>query len=870
MNLIKHLWIGIFTIFGLFLNAQTNPDLEFTQNSRGTGNGPTLNSSAFTFYRDLENPVNSGAYKIYDPPLTATFVISNPQVTSGTGISTVTNSPVNFGYLGNSATAIITRMSSVGLPLDSYYTSSGATTAGTGMAAASTYSVGQSNYMVSVNQSVGYLGGTNPAATNYQADMTITFNRPVNNPIIHIGGFGGVSGGTGYSALYELDSFAASSGSLTFSKLSGTPSLSVVGTTIGNSSTTINTSGNNSASGSVLITGNGITSIKFKVYVRGDGRGAGATSWVGGTATIAADGYTLGVTLLESDLSISNSANTLTPDFCNPMTFTLLASNLGGSNSANTIVNALLPSGYTYVSSNASAGTYDSATGIWNLGNFVDTATQTLTITAKANTTGNYTFVSTISGDNGDPNSSNNTSSVTTTPSLGADTDGDGISNSCDLDDDNDGILDTVENNCTSPINQTVFSIGFESGVFTGNLGNGVTMQGADMALYTAPNGTGGQIGSPSSNGVVRDCVDGEEQCEGAIVTYPYNFSCGGAANLSITGTRGVFFNACLNEPNLDANTNGTKGEALKFVNIPMNFGFNYDFNFKLINVYAGVGSYVFSAKLYDSSNNLISTTNIIVNAAVTGTVVNALGTLSAPSNGLYTIVLGLPVTEYGADFLVDDISLVKKGCDSDNDGIPDYLDTDSDNDGCPDAIEGGDNVLPSQVNAYPATGIVAPQGSINTQANGTSNGTVAVIDADGVPVLVNTGGVANITLPQGQSIGTSTDGIPSAACITVCYETPTNLTSSVPVKHGITVLGRAGADNGNWPMLRNSAYTALEGKTKGFVVTRNSSPETTITNPVVGMMVFDTNEGATGCLKIYTGSAVGEGWKCFSTQTCP
>ncbi len=70
--------------------------------------------------------------------------------------------------------------------------------------------------------------------------------------------------------------------------------------------------------------------------------------------------------------------------------------------------------------------------------------------------------------------------------------------------------------------------------------------------------------------------------------------------------------------------------------------------------------------------------------------------------------------------------------------------------------------------------------------------------------------------------------------------------------------------------MLRNSAYTALEGKTKGFVVTRNSSPETTITNPVVGMMVFDTNEGATGCLKIYTGSAVGEGWKCFSTQTCP
>lgn len=113
-------------------------------------------------------------------------------------------------------------------------------------------------------------------------------------------------------------------------------------------------------------------------------------------------------------------------------------------------------------------------------------------------------------------------------------------------------------------------------------------------------------------------------------------------------------------------------------------------------------------------------------------------------------------------------------------------------------------------------------------------------------------------------------DGINFGINLSVCYESPTDLTTSVPVKHGITVLGRAGADNGNWPMLRNSAYTALEGKTKGFVVTRNSSPETTITNPVVGMMVFDTDEGATGCLKIYTGSGASEGWKCFSTQTCP
>jgi len=104
-----------------------------------------------------------------------------------------------------------------------------------------------------------------------------------------------------------------------------------------------------------------------------------------------------------------------------------------------------------------------------------------------------------------------------------------------------------------------------------------------------------------------------------------------------------------------------------------------------------------------------------------------------------------------------------------------------------------------------------------------------------------------------------------------ICHELPTDTSTSVPTNHGITVLGRAGEDNGNWPMVRNSAYTVLEGKTKGFVITRNANPEGTITNPVVGMIVFDTDENAgKGCLKIYVGSGIGEGWKCFNTQGCP
>ena len=85
---------------------------------------------------------------------------------------------------------------------------------------------------------------------------------------------------------------------------------------------------------------------------------------------------------------------------------------------------------------------------------------------------------------------------------------------------------------------------------------------------------------------------------------------------------------------------------------------------------------------------------------------------------------------------------------------------------------------------------------------------------------------------------------------------------------HGITALGRAGADNGNWPMVRKGAWTALEAKTKGFVVNRIATTASVeaIANPVEGMMVYDEEAD---CLKINT-DGTSTGWKCFNTQACP
>lgn len=106
---------------------------------------------------------------------------------------------------------------------------------------------------------------------------------------------------------------------------------------------------------------------------------------------------------------------------------------------------------------------------------------------------------------------------------------------------------------------------------------------------------------------------------------------------------------------------------------------------------------------------------------------------------------------------------------------------------------------------------------------------------------------------------------------IKTCYNPVTNTAAGTPVKHGITLLKRAGADNGNWPMNRSSAHTALESNTKGFVITRvPTSGLSAITTPVEGMMVYDTTAK---CLKIYVvdnNNSANSGWKCFSTPSCP
>jgi hypothetical protein len=100
------------------------------------------------------------------------------------------------------------------------------------------------------------------------------------------------------------------------------------------------------------------------------------------------------------------------------------------------------------------------------------------------------------------------------------------------------------------------------------------------------------------------------------------------------------------------------------------------------------------------------------------------------------------------------------------------------------------------------------------------------------------------------------------------CYKDAIIVGDILDTNHGITSLGRAGAkDKDNWPMVRKGAWTALESKTKGFVVNRLTTAQVNaIANPVEGMLVYDKD---LDCLKINTDGTI-TGWKCLNTQTCP
>ncbi|OXA98731.1 hypothetical protein B0A75_13785 [Flavobacterium oncorhynchi] len=97
-----------------------------------------------------------------------------------------------------------------------------------------------------------------------------------------------------------------------------------------------------------------------------------------------------------SDLSLTKTVNNATPLVGTLVTFEVIVTNNGPQDNTGVQVKDLLPSGYILNGYTISTGTYNSTTGIWNVGNLINGKSETLQIIATVNPVGDYTNIAEI------------------------------------------------------------------------------------------------------------------------------------------------------------------------------------------------------------------------------------------------------------------------------------------------------------------------------------------------------------------------------------------------------------------------------------------------------------------------------------------
>lgn len=765
----------ILSIISTHTSAQ-NPVLEFAagdENPTGDGYATT---TTIQFRNNTDNPTGN-TFSTYTSPsaLTVTATLSNQQYQ----ISNVGNNAVVFGYLTTGAKPVFPTISTIGSPANSYFTSAGSNT-GTGI------EITQNRALQLLLISTALeMEGISTAARAQMADITFTFNRPVNNPILHIGGLGGYYENQYFYTDCEL---LSANTAVTFSKLSGTSALSASTTNITNSSTNYTSYGteNNAGSGSVRVNGSGITTITMRLYLKG----SGGTAWCASDYYYyyyAGDAITMGFSVAESDLAITKTVNNNKPKPGNDVVFTLTARNNGLSNNTGVSVTDLLPSGYTFKSA---TGSYNNSTGIWSIGNLNSGATATLNITATVKQNGIFDNSATISASSGinDPVASNNMAIC----EVKIDSDGDGVVDMIDLDDDNDGISDCMEKglSAASSIEQ-IFELNGDTTKISANevqLTSNNTYRSGQMW-------TNGKIDFNNSFTLNFQAYLGTKDGDGAdgIATVFHNSPLGinaTGANGDGLGARGIANGIVLE---LDTWDNG----ITTFGDLASDHGQIWDSDnqtgaglltsaIALPNLENGAWHNVVIS--WDATTKTISyTVNGIMAGSFTGDLVtNYFGGASKVYFG-YTASTGgsandqrIRINNFCSDLPFD--------LDSDNDGLPNHLDTDSDNDGCSDANEAYENT--------------SAQGTDGNMYYG--DGNPPAVDAIGMVVGANYNAYSNNVVNAG-----------SASTITV-QPTATSVTENLNTSISVSASGGSGTtlyrwqqstDNGNsWNNISNGS----------------------------------------------------------------
>ncbi|UFH33181.1 hypothetical protein LNP04_05545 [Chryseobacterium sp. C-71] len=341
------------------------------------------------------------------------------------------------------------------------------------------------------------------------------------------------------------------------------------------------------------------------------------------------------------------------------------------------------------------------------------------------------------------------------------DSDNDGYINSADLDDDNDGILDASEMTCLT-INAVQPTPAGATNSFT-------------------------NTGSPSFAATFRVST-----VQTAAYTYVANIF--GYTNVTSvaaqTNTGSPILTASFNRPvySLDLaldDVDGSETATLRFYDASNNL-----IQGSVVQQYVVFTGNQLSSVTYPSGQSIY-----VVGGAAASTTVQASLRITFPKT------IGVSRIEFEQVTALNGTSnsglVLMNGCvdvDTDGDGIWNRLDLDSDNDGCVDAIEGDENVTPSQL-LTAASGLSVGTGS--TASNQNLCATNTCIDAQGVPSIVNALGAADIGSDQGQGVGTSQFALLTQCASSVNCNKPGTTGTALPTKVGIITKARPAA---GWP----------------------------------------------------------------------
>ncbi len=117
-----------------------------------------------------------------------------------------------------------------------------------------------------------------------------------------------------------------------------------------------------------------------------------------------------------ADLKVEKLVNDIKPNIGDTVNFTIQAINLGPSTATGITVSDILPTGYTFINASPSKGIWSSPN--WTMDSLILGDTQSVVISARVLSSGDYNNVASITGNEEDPDTLNNITNRTLTPQL--------------------------------------------------------------------------------------------------------------------------------------------------------------------------------------------------------------------------------------------------------------------------------------------------------------------------------------------------------------------------------------------------------------------------------------------------------------------